>query len=215
MKYKYDVTVNGNIAINTISAGILNIVSKLMVGIILILSFSGDIGRKVDSFYIMNGIGISKLILLCIPFGLVVYMINIAINHFSYKYIKFSITEFVYGIVACIVTLNYMIYFEETNDRKVIYLFATFIAIVLTTILVNKIVEYRFWKGIYTEGIKLYGEKFKDYHNIEVEFSKELADKEKLDICINRFNFGESCIAIDLIKLQNRYKEYKEIKLKK
>ncbi|WP_338631269.1 hypothetical protein [Clostridium baratii] len=208
MKNKYNVTVNGDIKINTISASILNIVSKLMLGIIFILSFSGEVGRTVDSFYSMNGIGISKLVFVCMPLGLMIYMINIFIVK---KHIKFSIEELVYAIVACIVNINYIIYLCETNDRKVIYLIAIFIVIVLLKILVNKIVEYRFWKGIYTDGIKLYGEKFKDYHSVEVEFNKELDDKEKLDICINRFNFGKSCIAIDLIKLHNRYKSIEKI----
>lgn len=42
----------------------------------------------------------------------------------------------------------------------------------LSSFLVNKIVEYKFWCEIYIEGIKVYGENFKEYHNVEIEISR-------------------------------------------
>lgn len=76
----------------------------------------------------------------------------------------------------------------------------------LSSFLVNKIVEYKFWCEIYIEWIKVYVENYKEYHNVEIEISRQLTDKEKLDICINKFNFGDSCIAIDLVNFKNRNK---------
>lgn len=212
MLNKYDIKINGNIIINSTLIRILNIVLSLISSMLVIFSFVGNIARKADSFYMRSGIGVSKLIISSMLFELIIYGTYLSIKFLVNKNIKFSILELIFGTVVIISFINYGIYFTETNDKNVVYLFAIFMIITLSSFLVNKIIEYKFWKGIYTEGIKLYGESFKEYHNVELEISKQLTDKEKLDICINKFNFGDSCIVIDLINFKNRYKKYKENK---
>lgn len=200
MKSKFNVEVQRNLSINHPFYGITRIVSILISITLLISSFIGDVGRIADDFYISKGYGISELIMSLIPLAIPIYLAKIVIEIMVRNRIKgFSIDEMVIYILGCIGILNYFIYFEATNDKRIAYLLIVYFIILGISILGNMVIKYHFWKDIYEEGIKLYGDRFKEYHEVVMEYSKPLTYKEQLDICINAFNFDDVGLIVSLI----------------
>ncbi len=177
---------------------------------LIIFSFIGDVGRIANEFYISNRIGIVQLILLLAIFTLPIYLMKFSLEFMNNKGIKFSIIEFIACIFAGIVIFNYWIYYELTNNKKVIYLGICCLIIWLIKCLISIVLQYRFWKEIYVEGIKLYRDSFEEYHEVVIKNKKHLTDREQLDICINLFNSECGLISIDLVKLQIKYKKWRE-----
>lgn len=213
MKSKFNVEVQRNLSINHPFYGITRIVSILISITLLISSFIGDVGRIADDFYISKGYGISELIMLLIPLAIPIYLAKIAIEIMVGNRIEgFSINEMIIYILGTIGVFNYFIYFEETNDKRVAYLLIVYFIIWGISILGNMVIKYRFWKDIYEEGVKLYGDRFKEYHEVVIENSKSLTDEEQLNICINAFNFDDVGLIVSLIKLQTKYKKWRENK---
>lgn len=213
MKSKFNVEVQRNLSINHPFYGITKIVSILISITLLISSFIGDVGRTADDFYISKGYGISGIIILVIPLAIAIYLAKITTEILIGNRIEgFSINEMIIYILGTIGVLNYFIYFEETNDKRMAYLLIVYFIIWGISILGNMVIKYRFWKEIYEEGVKLYGDRFKEYHEVVIENSKPLTYKEQLDICINAFNFDDVGLIVSLIKLQTKYKKWRENK---
>lgn len=211
MKSKFNVEVQRNLSINHPFYGITRIVSILISITLLISSFIGDVGRIADAFYISKGYGISGIIILVIPLAIAIYLAKIAIEIMIRDRIKgFSSAEMISCIFCIIGIFNYSIYFEATNDKRMAYLLIVYFIIWGISILGNMVIKYRFWKDIYEEGIKLYGDRFKEYHEVVIENSKPLTDKEQLNICINALNFDDIGFCGNLVKLQMKYKKWRE-----
>ncbi|MBS6503337.1 MAG: hypothetical protein KH415_17250 [Clostridium sp.] len=213
MNSKYNINVYENLEIKNklyVLAKLLLIISEI--GLIL-FSFIGDIGRTANEFYVSNRIGVTQLILLLAIFNFPIYLMKIALEFMNTQSIKFSIKEFIGCIFASMVIFNYWIYYELTNNKKVIYLVICCLIIWLIKCLISIVLQYRFWKEIYEEGIKLYGDSFEEYHKVVIKNKKHLTDREQLDICINLFNSDCGLISIDLIKLKSKYKKWRENKI--
>lgn len=213
MTNNYNINIYENLEIKNkfyAIAKVLLIISEIG---LVIFSFIGDIGRTANEFYISNEIGIVKLILLLSVFSFPIYLMKISLEFINTQGIKISIIEFISYIFATIVICNYWIYYELTNNKKVVYLVFCCLMIWLIKCLISIIVQYNFWKNIYEEGIKLYGDKFEEYHEVVIENKKHLTDREQLDICINLFNSDCGLISIDLIKLKSKYKKWRENKI--
>ena len=211
MKSKFNVEVQRNLSINHPFYGITRIISILISITLLISSFIGDVGRIADDFYISNGYGISGIIILVIPLAIAIYLAKIAIEIILRNRTKgFSSVEMISCIFCIIGIFNYSIYFEATNDKRMAYLLIVYFIIWGISILGNMVIKYRFWKDIYEEGIKLYGDRFKEYHEVVIENSKPLTDKEQLNICINSLNFDDIGFCGNLVKLQMKYKKWRE-----
>ncbi|MDU2674224.1 MAG: hypothetical protein E7C50_00400 [Clostridium sp.] len=212
MNSKYNINIYGNLEIKNkfyVLAKLLLTISE--VGLIL-FSFIGDIGRTANEFYISNGIGVVKLILSLSVFCLPIYLMKISLEFMNTQSINFSIIELIGCIFAGVVIFNYWIYYDLTNNKKVIYLVICCLIIWLIKSLISIIIQYRFWEKIHEEGIKLYGDSFEEYHEVVIEYNKSLTDREQLDICINLFNSVCGLISIDLVKLQIKYKKWREKK---
>ncbi len=177
---------------------------------LIIFSLIGDVGRIANEFYISNGIGVVKLILLLSVLSFPIYLMKISLEFMNTQSIRLSIIEFIGCIFVCMVIFNYCIYYDLTNNKKVLYLGICCLIIWLIKSLISIIIQYRFWKEIYEEGIKLYGDSFEEYHEVVMEYSRALTDKEQLDTCINLFNSDNSLISIGLVKLQIKYKKWRE-----
>ncbi|CAM2079678.1 MAG: hypothetical protein NSGCLCUN01_03905 [uncultured Clostridium sp.] len=213
MKSKFNVEVQRNLSINHPFYGITKIVSILISITLLISSFIGDVGRTADDFYISKGYGISGIIILVIPLAIAIYLAKIAIEIILRNRTKgFSSVEMISCIFCIIGIFNYLIYFEATNDKRMAYLLIVYFIIWGISILGNMVIKYRFWKDIYEEGVKLYGDRFKEYHEVVIENSKPLTDEEQFNICINAFNFDDVGLIVSLIKLQIKYKKWRENK---
>ena len=211
MKSKFNVEVQRNLSITHTFYGITRIASILISIILLISSFIGDVGRIADDFYISKGCGISGIIILVIPLAIAIYLAKIAIEIILRNRTKgFSSVEMISCIFCIIGIFNYSIYFEATNDKRMAYLLIVYFIIWGISILGNMVIKYRFWKDIYEEGIKLYGDRFKEYHEVVIENSKPLTDKEQLNICINALNFDDIGFCGNLVKLQMKYKKWRE-----
>ncbi|CAM2078656.1 MAG: hypothetical protein NSGCLCUN01_02857 [uncultured Clostridium sp.] len=213
MKSKFNVEVQRNLSINHPFYGITKIVSILISITLLISSFIGDVGRIADDFYISNGYGISKIIMFLIPFSILIYVTKIGIEILIGNRIEgFSINEMIIYILGTIGVFNYLIYFEATNDKRMAYLLIVYFIIWGISILGNMVIKYRFWKDIYEEGVKLYGDRFKEYHEVVIENSKPLTDEEQFNICINALNFDDIGLCGNLVKLHMKYKKWRENK---
>lgn len=212
MNSNYNINIYENLEIKNkfyALAKVLLIISEIG---LIIFSFIGDVGRIANEFYVSNRIGVIQLILLLAIFSFPIYLMKIALEFMNTQSIKFSIIEFIGCIFANMVIFNYWIYYDLTNNKKVIYLAICCLIIWLIKCLISIIVQYRFWKEIYEEGIKLYGDSFEEYHEVVIENKKYLTDRGKLDTCINLFNSDNRLISIDLIKLQIKYKKWREKK---
>jgi hypothetical protein len=213
MKKNYDVKINGNILINKFK--VVNYVSSIifkLISIVLILGgFFGEIGKFSDNMYLNESLEISRIVRVLFIISFFIYFMMLLTKLMFTKKAKISIIEILAGCFIIMSFLNYVVYFQETNDKKVVYLLIIYLVIWTLNISVDILTKYYFWKEIYTEGIKLYGDNFKEYHEININYGKELTDREKLDICINEMSFGKSSIIIDLIKLQMKNKNIKRI----
>ena len=170
MKSKFNVEVQRNLSITHTFYGITRIASILISIILLISSFIGDVGRIADDFYISKGYGISGIIILVIPLAIAIYLAKIAIEIILRNRTKgFSSVEMISCIFCIIGIFNYSIYFEATNDKRMAYLLIVYFIIWGISILGNMVIKYRFWKNIYKEGIKLYGDNFEEYHEVVIE----------------------------------------------
>lgn len=213
MKSKFNVEVQRNLSINHLFYGITRILSSIICIILFFSSFIGNVGRIADNFYSSNDYGISELIMLLTLLGIPIYLFKIGIEIILRNRIEgFSINEMIIYILATIGVFNYSIYFESTKDKRVVYLLIIIFIIFLIKVLGELVIKYRFWKDVYEEGIKLYGDSFKEYHEVVIENSKPLTDREQLDICINAFNFDDVGLIVSLIKLQIKYKKWRENK---
>lgn len=209
MNSKYNINIYGNLEIKNkfyVLAKLLLTISE--VGLI-IFSFIGDVGRIANEFYISNGIGVVKLILLLSVLSFPIYLMKISLEFMNTQSIKLSIVEFMGCIFAGMVMFNYCIYYDLTNNKKVIYLVICCLIIWLIKSIISIVLQYCFWKEIYEEGIKLYGDRFEEYHEVVIEYNKSLTDREQLDICINLFNSDCGLVSIALVKLQIKYKKWR------
>ena len=181
---------------------ITNIIGKLLIGVLILKSLIGNIAFEASRFFTENNISISEIFIKTIYFSVGLYLLLWVTRYFLFKVSDSLILGIALTWITVLSFFNYLAYYEVNNYKNIHYI-CIYIGVVILTIILRNIfrvmAEYKFYNDVITLGIEKYGDNYKEYKEVIINFNEELTEEDILKINLNYMNFGEINPIIEFI----------------
>lgn len=181
---------------------ITNIIGNLLIGALILNSLIGNVVVVANRFYIENNIFIKQLFIYITGFSIVIYLFSWGIRYILFKVSNISISDLALAWIMILSFFNYLAYYEVYNYKNIHYIYIYIIILILSIILKNIfriMAEYKFINDVIKLGIEKYGDNYKEYREVILNFNEELTEEDILKINLNYINFGEINPIIEFI----------------